>query len=80
MEKRLQTLSYVEKDTAAPCQKRAFGIYDQLLVELRQEDPSTFSEFFSAWILSTMKSLQVSEEESGSTTPGLGSPWKKVSS
>ena len=33
---------------------------------------------FSTWILSTMKSLQVLEEESGSSTPGPGSPWKKV--
>ena len=29
-----------------PVRIRAFGIYDQLLVELRQEDPSTFQDFF----------------------------------
>ena len=30
-----------------PARRRAFGIYDQLLVELRREDPSTFKRFLS---------------------------------
>ena len=74
MEKRLQMLSYVEKDMAAPCQKKGLWHLWPALGWTPSGGSLDFSRNFSAWILSTMKSLQVSEEESGSSTPSSVEP------
>ena len=80
MEKRLQTVSYVEKDMAAPCQKKGHWHLWHARGWALPGGSFDFSSNFSWWILnSTMKSLQVLEEESESSTPGSGSHWKKVS-
>ena len=53
MEKRLQTLSYVEKDMAAPCQKKGLWHLWPALGWAPSDGSFDLSRNFSTWILST---------------------------
>ena len=78
--KRSQSTSNLEKIKAASRETRQFGIYAQLKVELRKEDPITFQQSSAIQMKCMMKYLIRSLIVPGNNIPGTGSHWIPASS
>ena len=66
MGKRRQSTSHIEKTNAASRETRQFGIYDQLKVELRKEDPRTLKHPIERSVKSFLETTYLEQEAFGS--------------
>ena len=64
--KRRQSTSHIEKTNAASRETRQFGIYDQLKVELRKEDPRTLKHPIERSVKSFLETTYLEQEAFGS--------------